>query len=168
MSINRHMSREGAAYAQALVALLLEKGIITPEEFEAEVENHRKATEEGPQVMLSKAPDKYGEEHEILIDCASRIHLCKAACCRFRFYLTSQDLDESIVKWDYGNPYWVRQRDRAYCIHCIDGDLTCEIHQHRPYTCRIYDCRKDKRVWLDFEKGIPNPDIEKELFPKSD
>ena len=161
-SINRHMSREGAAYAQALVALLLEQGIITPEQFEAQVTVHRQAMKSDPQVMLSKGPDKYNGEKDIIIDCAARLHLCQAACCGFRFYLTSQDLDEGIVKWDYGNPYWVRQRDGGYCFHCDSDDLTCRIHQYRPFTCRLYDCRQDKRVWVDFEQGIPNPDLHKD------
>jgi Fe-S-cluster containining protein len=159
MSVNRHMSREGAAYSQSLVSLLMQKGIITPEEFEEQVNAHRKAMKEDPQVMLSKAPDKYNEEKEVLIDCAARLHLCRAACCSFRFYLSSQDLDEGIVKWDYGNPYWVRQRDGGYCHHCRPGDLSCDVHQYRPYTCRIYDCRQDKRIWVDFEKSIPNPEL---------
>jgi hypothetical protein len=41
MSVNRHMSREAAVYAQALVALLLDKEIITPEEFETQMKAHR-------------------------------------------------------------------------------------------------------------------------------
>jgi len=159
MSINRHVSREAAAYAEALVALLLEKGMITPEEFESRVAAQREAMKSDPQVMLSKAADKYSGEGEIIIDCASRVHLCRAACCTFRFYLSPQDLDEGIVKWDYGNPYWVRQRDGDYCFHSDPADLSCRIHKNRPYACRVYDCRKDKRVWIDFEEGIPNPEL---------
>jgi hypothetical protein len=25
--------------------------------------------------------------------------------------------------------------------------------------CRGYDCREDRRIWLDFEKRIPAPDL---------
>ena len=30
-----------------------------------------------------------------------------------------------------------------------------------PLPCRGYDCRKDKRIWLDFEQRIPNPAVER-------
>ena len=80
ISINRHMSHEGAAYAQALVELLMDKGIIQAEEFETKVAAHREKWKGDPQVMLSKAPDKYDLDREIVIDCASRVHLCRAAC----------------------------------------------------------------------------------------
>ena len=159
VSMNRHVGQEGAAYAQAILGLLLDKGIITPEEFEERVEAHRKEMSGNPQVMLNKMPDKYSAEGKVILDCASRVELCKAACCTFRFYLTPQDLDERIVKWDYGNPYWVRCRADGYCMHCDPDSLTCEVHEQRPYTCRSYDCRQDKRVWVDFEKRIPSPDL---------
>jgi hypothetical protein len=32
--------------------------------------------------------------------------------------------------------------------------------QQRPIPCRGYDCREDERIWLDFENGIINPDLE--------
>lgn len=159
MSINRHVSREAAAYAEALAALLLEKGLIAEEEFEGKLASVRQAMKTDPQVMLSKAEDKYSGEGEVIIDCVSRLHLCRAACCTFRFYLGPQDLDEGIVKWDYGNPYWVRQRDNKYCYHSNPDSLLCQIHENRPYVCRVYDCRKDKRVWTDFEQGIINPEL---------
>jgi Fe-S-cluster containining protein len=160
ITINRHMSREGASYAQALVGLLLEKGLISNDEFETRVQAHRQQMKGEPQVMLSKTPDKYTCQDEVIIDCASRIHLCRATCCTFRFFLSPQDLDEGIVKWDYGNPYWVRQRDKKYCWHCKPDSLTCNIHANRPFTCRVYDCRKDKRIWIDFDRMIPNPDLQ--------
>ncbi len=159
MSINRHVSREAAAYSEAMLSLLMEKGIITDEEFSSRVASMRQAMKSDPQVMLSKAEDKYSGEGEVIIDCASRLHLCRAACCTFRFYLGPQDLDEGIVKWDYGNPYWVRQRDGKYCFHSNPDDLFCRIHENRPYVCRVYDCRTDKRIWTDFDEGIVSPDL---------
>ena len=85
--------------------------------------------------------DQLPSGEEVIIDCFSRLHLCQAACCTFRVYLTTQDLDEAIVKWEYANPYFVRLRDGKYCLHCDPDSLSCQIHQHRPYTCRTFDCR---------------------------
>ena len=160
MSMNRHVSTEGACYAQAVVGLLLEKGIITPEEFEERAEAHRKEMADNPDVKLSDGPDKYACE-EVRIDCSARLHLCRAACCTFRFYVTPQDLDEGIVKWDHSHPYWIRQHQDGYCVHIDPDNLGCQIHEHRPFVCRLYDCRKDKRVWVDFEQKTPNPELEK-------
>ncbi len=117
MSINRHVGQEGACYAQALVELLLEKDVITSEEFEARLTAQREEMAGNPQVNLAKGPDKYDCDQTI-IDCFSRLELCRAMCCTFRFYVTVQDLDEGIVQWDYSNPYWVRLQENGYCIHC--------------------------------------------------
>jgi hypothetical protein len=32
------------------------------------------------------------------------------------------------------------------------------VYEHRPAICRTYDCRKDPRIWIDFEKRIPAPE----------
>jgi len=162
MSINRHVSREGTVFAQALIELLLNKGVITTKELDERIAVHRQALQQNPQVMLSKGPDKDNDDGVVIIDCASRLHLCRALCCTFRFYLSPQDLDEGIIRWDYGNPYWVRQQEGGYCVHCNLKDWSCNIHPHRPHPCRTYDCRKDKRVWVDFEQRIPNPDLHQE------
>lgn len=35
----------------------------------------------------------------------------------------------------------------------------CTIREHRPLPCRGYDCRKDQRIWLDYEAHTINPRI---------
>jgi hypothetical protein len=32
--------------------------------------------------------------------------------------------------------------------------------------CRAYDCRKEKKIWLDFENGIVNPEIYHPDWPR--
>ena len=73
------------------------------------------------------------------------------------FYLSKQDLDEGVVRWDYGNPYWIKQGPDGHCTHSDPVTRLCTIHEHRPFICRKFDCRDDKRIWLDFEKKIPAP-----------
>jgi Fe-S-cluster containining protein len=158
ISINRHFGQEGTACAQALAELLLERGVLTPEELEERIASHREELAKSPEIKLSKGPDKYGCE-QVDIDCRPRLHLCRAACCTFKLFLSVQDLDEGVVKWDYGHPYWIRQSADGYCIHNEPDTLVCEIHQYRPVTCRLYDCRQDKRIWIDFEGLVPNPDL---------
>jgi hypothetical protein len=158
ISINRHISQEGTASAQALVELLLQKGVLTQEELEERIAAHRDELAKSPEIKLSKAPDKYDCETAD-IDCLPRLHLCRAACCTFKFFLSVQDLDEGVVRWDYGHPYWIRQSSDGYCCHNERETLACAIHEQRPYTCRLYDCRQDKRIWVDFEGYVPNPEL---------
>jgi len=161
MSINQHEGREGVVFARALAELLVSKGMVGQEELEtmmAQVSQQLEALPT-PKVVLAKSEDKYSCQHAVTIDCASRIHLCKARCCTFAFYLTDQDLDEGVVRWDYGRPYWIQKGEGSYCVHCEPATWHCRIHPYRPYVCRAYDCRNDQRVWLDFERMIPSPEL---------
>jgi len=160
MSINQFEAREAAVYAHALAELLVNKGLLEQAELQTMLDQVRQQFEEypAPRVMLSKCEDKYRCQGSVDIDCASRVHLCHARCCTFTFYLSEQDLDEGIVKWDYGRPYWIQRGAGGHCVHCEPGDYHCQIHPYRPYVCRAYDCRNDKRIWLDFERMIPAPD----------
>ena len=159
MTVGQDQGNEAVAYVQALTDVLVEKGILRPEELEAPLERAREdvAKVMMPRVRLADMGDKYAPAESVEIDCAARIPLCHARCCTFKFFLTKQDLDEGIARWDYGNPYWIKQSAGGYCVHSDPGSRGCTIHPTRPHTCRKYDCRNDKRVWIDFEKRIPAP-----------
>ena len=90
-----------------------------------------------------------------------RIHLCKAACCRLRFALSRQDVEEGVVQWDFSHPYFIASGEDGYCRHLDRGCMGCSIHAQRPVPCRAYDCRQDKRIWSDFERRIVSPELEK-------
>jgi Fe-S-cluster containining protein len=111
-------------------------------------------------VQVADPVDKYNLGNLPQIDCQSRLHLCKARCCKLTFPLSFQDLDERIVQWNYSNPYHIRQKPDGYCVHNESGSGRCCVYENRPATCRTYDCRNDKRIWLDFDKGIPAPEDE--------
>jgi Fe-S-cluster containining protein len=92
------------------------------------------------------------------IPCGELIPLCQARCCALSFALSTEDLDEGVIRWDYGQPYLIRQRaSDGYCVHNDPDRRGCTVHAHRPRVCRSYDCRKDPRVWIDYEKRIPAP-----------
>lgn len=111
-------------------------------------------------VQVADAVDKGKLEDLPQIDCESRISLCKARCCRLVFPLSFQDLDEGIVQWDYSSPYQIRRKPDGYCVHYDSGSGRCLVYANRPAACRAYDCRNDKRIWIDFERRIPAPDQE--------
>ena len=109
-------------------------------------------------VAVAPPSDKYALADLPKIDCVARLPLCKARCCKLSFPLSFQDLDERVVQWNYRVPYQIRQRDDGYCVHCDAGSKQCGVYDQRPGTCRIYDCRQDSRIWLDFERRIPAPE----------
>ena len=157
--VGQSQSNEAFAGIMALADLLVRRGVIDEEEFSAARENARRQIEGFPQpkVRLASMGDKYAPTESIDIDCAARIPFCQARCCTFNFYLTAQDLDEGVARWDYGNPYWIKREADGYCTHCDRATLGCTIHADRPHVCRRYDCRHDPRVWIDFDACIPAP-----------
>jgi Fe-S-cluster containining protein len=85
--------------------------------------------------------------------CDELLPICQARCCTLTFALSTADLDEGVIRWDYGQPYLIRQRKSdGYCVHNDATTRGCTAHEHRPRVCRVYDCRTDKRIWADFDK----------------
>jgi len=105
-------------------------------------------------VSLDLGSSKYGSPSPE-IPCGELIPLCHARCCTLSFALSTEDLDEGVIRWDYGQPYLIRQRaSDGYCVHNDPDSRGCTVHQFRPRVCRGYDCRKDARVWIDYENRI--------------
>jgi Fe-S-cluster containining protein len=100
--------------------------------------------------------DKY-EVKNSDVDCPSLLHLCHARCCAMAVELTTQDVDEGSVRFELSEPYMLRHERDGYCTHFDRTTLGCGVYHHRPATCREYDCREDRRVWIDFERRIPAP-----------
>ena len=164
---------ESASFLYALIELLTEKGMIKIDELE---EKKREVAtrllesflDRGMGVAMQEDErDKYEFSETVEIDCENRVHLCKAACCRMSFALSQQDVEEGVIKWDLGRPYLIAQDGDGYCRHLDRKTNRCTVREQRPLPCRGYDCRKDTRVWLDFENRIINPDLE-ELFKTAD
>ena len=158
-SVNMDQNKETIASLQALTNVLIRNGIIRAEDITKSLEETRQIVAQHPMpaVRLADLGDKHAEGQTVEIDCANRIPLCQARCCTFKFFLTKQDLDEGVARWDYGNPYWIKQGQDGYCVHSDAQTHACAIHAKRPHVCRAYDCRNDKRVWIDFENRIPAP-----------
>jgi len=108
-------------------------------------------------VSLDLGGSKYQTESPP-IPCAELVSLCHARCCGLSFALSTEDLDEGVIRWDYGQPYLIAQRaSDGYCVHNDPASRGCTVHDYRPRICRAYDCRKDPRVWIDYEQRIPAP-----------
>jgi len=166
---NGHAAKtlETASFLYALIELLEKQGVIDIDELDERkrtVFDHQKrryAKDRMGVILQESHEDKYTFKRTTEVDCEDRIHLCQAACCRLPFALSKQDLEERVVCWDFGVPYMIDQGEDGYCVHHDRCTGACAIYEKRPLPCRGYDCRNDQRVWLDFEKRIPNPAIER-------
>lgn len=153
---------ELAATVNALTELLVAQGVVPLDQFQRRrhltvLRENERIEAEDTQVSLTDVENKYDMEDLPEIDCEARLPLCRARCCSFHFSLSMQDLDERIVRWNYGKPYMIARRADGYCVHNIEGTCLCNVYVNRPAVCRGYDCRSDNRVWVDFEKRIPAP-----------
>jgi Fe-S-cluster containining protein len=151
------------AQVVTLTRKLEERGAVVESEVLAAlpdvVDEVRISDELAPPLRVDLA-DAAGDKHDVEsppIPCAELIPICKARCCSLTFRLSTQDLEEGVVRWDYGRPYWNRRRADGYCVHNQAGGA-CEVYEHRPRTCRTYDCRDDRRIWKDYENRIPAAD----------
>lgn len=146
------------ALVRAAIRVLHRAGVVHDKAVALEAEAQRGELAEaggpGARVVLGRGEDKY-QAVSPEIDCAALLPLCKARCCRLTVALDPQDLDEGL-RWDYQRPYELRRRpEDGYCVYAPPGGGGCDVYDRRPWVCRVYDCRGDRRVWEDFEKRIP-------------
>jgi Fe-S-cluster containining protein len=149
-----------AAMVYAVAESLIAQGVLNIEEYDkrrqAALKRESERSRSGEYLpVLANVPDKYALKDLPQIDCDARMHLCKARCCTLTFPLSEQDLEERVVRWDYGRPYQIGRREDGYCVHNHAETHGCTVYQNRPGICRTYDCRNDKRIWVDFEKRVP-------------
>src|SRR5262249_13311849 len=152
-----------ATTVQALVDLLVARGVVGAAELEAALAGAAARLDASPlakrgMVRTSELlRDKY-QEPNAEVDCESRMPVCKGACCGCRVPLSTQDVLEGHVKWDLGNPYYLRKTDEPErrCVHQSTTSGFCTVYDRRPLACRSYTCRNDARIWKDFDRRVPN------------
>ena len=167
---NRQDLQESRVLLHALAELLVSKGVLRLHEIEQrkkEIARYFAEKDGPPKVQLVVTEDKYEPQANTPVDCENRIHLCKARCCKLWFALSVQDLEERIVRWNYAEPYSIAQGSDGYCVHQEGaGSHRCGVYENRPLICRTYSCKDDKRIWLDFEAHVINPDILRDDWPR--
>lgn len=173
LSENTKSTLEAASFLYGAIEILVEKGLLTIEEVDARQRQVaerlvKKNSDKGIGILLQDPEhDKYNFSSVSDIDCESRVHICKAACCRLPFALSKQDIREGVVHWDLGQPYMILQENDGYCGHLDRDNRQCSVRQRRPVPCRAYDCSKDNKIWQDFEKRTINPEILLDDWPRS-
>ena len=161
---------EAVATLEALVELLIEAGL--PPELLAEAKEgaarrvRRRFIENGMAVARQDFDvGKQAFPDGVAIDCENRVDLCGAACCRLSVGLSGEDIREGILRWDVENPYILERGDDGWCAHMERGSCRCTVYEARPIPCRGFDCREDRRIWLDFEGRVPNPGLADPAWP---
>jgi hypothetical protein len=152
---------ETQAAVEALVQLLVEKGVFTAEEFVAMREQagnriaaHRDRNWGGPVLTLTTEADE--AKPDLTLDCDARYHACQAACCKlYRVVLTEGEERDGDLLWDLSSPYALPRGPDGRCANLDPDTLKCNVWQNRPHVCRRYHCSRDTEVWADFEQVIP-------------
>jgi len=85
------------------------------------------------------------------VNCAERMHVCHAVCCKLHFALTAGEVDAGQVRFDLGWPYMIRHDQDGYCTHNDRATGFCGVYADRPGICRKYSCAGDGRIWSDFD-----------------
>jgi Fe-S-cluster containining protein len=164
---NTRKTLESTSFLYALIELLNDKGLISIEELDERKKQVaerlvQKFVESGTGLMYQEPEyDKYTFEHEAKIDCQSRLPICKAICCKFPYALSRQDVDEGLIRWEFGRPYLIAHGTDGYCVHLDRKTYQCTAYDHRPVPCRGFDCQNNEKwkVWLDYGKKIINPEL---------
>jgi Fe-S-cluster containining protein len=159
---------ENAALLNGLVGLLVQHGVVSADELMAVVDSARtmiENSEESARINVVIRNPETGSEHDGgPVDCAARIPVCKAVCCRLRFALSIEEIDNGPLKWDLGRPYYNRISEDGYCEKFDRESRGCGVYEQRPTPCRGYSCEGDDRIWTDFEGMVLNTEwIEEHL-----
>lgn len=157
LSRNAERIHEVESFAYGLVDLLVEKGVVTTDEISSAAKAVRQEMDEtgetvGPGVALRVDGVAPGQDPYVPVNCTERLHVCKAICCRLHFALSAEEVESNQVKWDLGQPYYIRQDSTGCCVHKDKNTNTCGIYENRPVICRAYSCATDGRIWKDFDK----------------
>lgn len=127
--------------------------------------NHERAV---PAASLRYDADGPDAGAEARVDCASRMHLCRAACCTLEFALSAEEVEAGSAKFDLGRPYFIRREASGYCTHNSRPSGGCTIYADRPAPCRSYSCQHDSRIWLDFDNMVVNEEFLQDRFSQVD
>jgi len=107
-----------------------------------------------PSIALANERDETRPRVEV--NCAERMHICHAVCCKLSFALTAGEVESGKVRWDLGFPYFIRHGTNSYCTHNDTATGRCTVYADRPGVCRRYSCANDPRIWKDFDNMVLN------------
>lgn len=141
-----------------LIDRLIARGVVTEDEVLAagtasrdELAERGEAMNPGLAVRVDDAAAT-----PVAVDCDRRMPICHAVCCRLSFALTVEEIESGTVRWDLGQPYYIRHEADGRCTHIDRASGGCSIYERRPQVCRTYSCAGDTRIWKDFDRMVLN------------
>ena len=144
------------SFLYGLIDTLTDKGVVEVPSLEETVKQVREETlkkKEHFHTGIAIRLENPEEAKEVgIVNCEERIPICKAICCKLNFALSVPEIESGKVKWDLGEPYFIRHNKNGYCSHMDVDKKCCSIYKDRPKVCSKYSCAKDERIWKDFEK----------------
>ncbi|MCM3870566.1 MAG: YkgJ family cysteine cluster protein [Pyrinomonadaceae bacterium] len=151
---NRVRLNEVESFTYGLIDALVAKGVVSADEV-SEATQHVRDQLVGQDVIGVALTPETAEPKETPVtevDCAARMHVCKAVCCKLDFPLSIPEIEGGEIKWDLGRPYLIRHESDGYCTHVDRETGGCGVYANRPSICRGYSCANDARIWKDFDK----------------
>ena len=153
--------RELEATVQALVDALVARGALSPAELRDAAarasETLTSRPEAAPHTVVLRPDDpRAAARAEQVVDCAARMHVCHAVCCKLRVALSGSEVEAGRVRWDLGRPYFIRREADGKCTHNDRSTGGCTVYADRPQPCRQYSCATDGRIWKDFDGMVLN------------
>lgn len=160
LSSNAARVYETEAMVMGLIDTLVGKGVVAEKEVAdaaASVRNslHERGDATGPGLVMRVDSDE-AKDAFTPVNCAERMHVCHAICCKLHFALSAEEIEGGKVRWDLGQPYSIRQTAEGFCVHNDRATGNCGVYQDRPRICRTYSCAKDDRIWKDFDNMVLN------------
>ncbi len=160
LSTNAARVYETEAMVMGLIDTLVGKGVVGEKEVADAAASVRDALHErgestGPGLVLRVDSDE-ARNAFTPVDCAARMHVCHAICCKLHFALSAEEIEGGKVKWDLGQPYHIRQNADGFCTHNDRETGNCGVYPDRPRICRTYSCANDDRIWKDFDNMVLN------------
>jgi Fe-S-cluster containining protein len=149
--------RQLEATLDGLVALLVSRGTLSEREVR-EAAGHAgervdARSDASPHTVVLRAEEVANEPHEeVFVDCAARMHVCHAVCCKLSVALSGAEVEAGKVRWDLGRPYFLRREADGACTHNDRSTGGCTVYADRPQPCRKYSCATDGRIWKDFDR----------------
>jgi len=151
---------ETEAMILGLIDTLVGKGVVAEREVADAAKSVRDALHERGEAtgagLVLRVDGEDDKDRFTPVDCAARMHVCRAVCCKLHFALSADEIEGGKVKWDLGQPYHIRQEADGTCTHNDRVTGNCGIYSDRPQICRTYSCANDNRIWKDFDGMVLN------------
>ena len=136
---------------------LIEKGLLQSNFLFKKIESVKKNRMDNGE-MLDAGVSLRVDNAEIAlqsVNCDERLPICKAICCKLNFPLSQLEVEEGIIRWELGRPYYIRHINDGFCCHRGETGQ-CTVYNNRPTVCRSYSCQNDERIWKDFDAMVIN------------